>query len=125
MLVMNVVSHSYDYIFFFSSTTFHLSPQIKLSGGNDLEINRSKAQEKLWQSIYILFVLLHIIANMATTSTSNMGMEMCMMDENEINSASQKHLTMAQTTISQKKAKGKLIIESKRPPFWLGFQAMN
>ena len=32
---------------------------------------------------------------------------------------------MAQVTISQKKAKGKMVVEPKRPPFWLGFQAMN
>ena len=32
---------------------------------------------------------------------------------------------MAQVTISQKKAKGKLVTKPKRPPFWLGFQAVN
>ena len=62
---------------------------------------------------------------MGAASTTNMDMEMGMVDENEMNSSSQKRPTMAQVTISQNKAKGKLIIESKRPPFWLGFQAMN
>ena len=62
---------------------------------------------------------------MATTSTTNVDMEMGMVDENEMNFSSQKCPTMAQVTISQKKAKNKLITKSKRPPFWLGFQAMN
>ena len=63
---------------------------------------------------------------MATASTLNNDVDLCMMDENETNSASQKlPKSRAQVTISQKKAKGKLIFESKRPPFWLGFQAMN
>ena len=48
-----------------------------------------------------------------------------MVDENEMNSSSQKRPTMAQVTISQKKSKGKLITESKCPAFWLGFQTMN
>ena len=43
----------------------------------------------------------------------------------EMNSSSQKSPTMAQVTISQKKAKGKLVTKPKCPPFWLGFQAMN
>ena len=62
---------------------------------------------------------------MAAASATNVDMEMGMVDENEINSFSQKRPTMAQVTISQKKAKGKLAIEPKCPPFWLGFQAMN
>ena len=62
---------------------------------------------------------------MAIASTTNVDMEMGMVDENEMNSSSQKRPTMAQVTISQKKAKGKLVVEPKRPPFWLGFQAMN
>ena len=62
---------------------------------------------------------------MAATSTTNVDMEMGMVDENEMNSSSQKRPTMAQVTISQKKAKGKLVIEPKRPPFCLGFQTMN
>ena len=62
---------------------------------------------------------------MAAASATNVDMEMGMVDENEINSSSQKCPTMAQVTISQKKAKEKLVIEPNRPPFWLGFQAMN
>ena len=62
---------------------------------------------------------------MARASTTNMDMEMGMVDENEICSSSKKCPTMAQVTISQKKAKGKLVTKPKRPPFWLGFQAMN
>ena len=62
---------------------------------------------------------------MPTASTTNVDMEMGMMDENEIYSSSQKRPTMAQITISQKKAKGKLVTKPRRPPFWLGFQAMN
>ena len=62
---------------------------------------------------------------MATASTTNTDMEMGMVDENEMNSFSQKRPTMAQVIISQKKAKEKLVTEPKRPPFWLRFQAMN
>ena len=62
---------------------------------------------------------------MAAASTTNVEMEMGMVDENETISSSQKRSTMAQVTISQKKAKGKMVVEPKYPPFWLGFQAMN
>ena len=62
---------------------------------------------------------------MAAASTTNVDMEIGMVDENEIYSSSQKCPTMAQITISQKKAKGKVVNEPKRPPFWLGFQTMN
>ena len=58
---------------------------------------------------------------MAAASTANVDM----VDENEIYNSSQKCPTMAQVTISQKKAKGKLVTEPKCPPFWLRFQAMN
>ena len=57
---------------------------------------------------------------MVAASTTNVDLEMGMVDENEINNFSQKRPTMAQVTISQKKAKGKLVVEPKRPPFWLG-----
>ena len=62
---------------------------------------------------------------MVAASITNVDMEMGTVDENEMNSSSQKCPTMVQITISQKKAKDKLITESKRPHFWLGFQAMN
>ena len=62
---------------------------------------------------------------MVAASTTNVDMEIGMVDENEMNSSSQKCPTMAQVTICQKKAKGRLVTEPKRPPFWLGFQAMN
>ena len=54
---------------------------------------------------------------MATASTTNVDMEMDMVDENEMNNSFQKRPTMAQVTISQKKAKGKLVTKPKRPPF--------
>ena len=63
---------------------------------------------------------------MVAASTTNHGKDICMMDENEVeNCVSQKRPTMAQVIMRQKKAKVKLIIESKHSPFWLGFQAMN
>ena len=63
---------------------------------------------------------------MATARTTNNANDICMMDENEIdNTMSQKRPTVAQVTVSQKKVKGKLFSETKCPPFWLGFQAMN
>ena len=85
-----------------------------------------KIKVKLWKILHSSFVSWHKTKKMAAASTLNNDVDLCMMDENEINSASQKRpKSMAQITISQKKAKGKLIFESKCPPFWLGFQAMN
>ena len=55
---------------------------------------------------------------MATESTTNIAKDTYMIDENEMdNTVSQKHSTMAQVTMSQKKAKGKLFSETKCPPF--------
>ena len=49
-----------------------------------------------------------------------------MVGENDvINTVAHKWPTMAQVTVSQKKAKAKLLFGAKRPPFWLEFQAMN
>ena len=62
---------------------------------------------------------------MTAAGATNVDMEMGMVDENEMNSSSQKRPTMAQVTISQKKAKDQLVTEPKHPPFWLGFQAIN
>ena len=91
-----------------------------------MEVKRSKTKVKLCKIFHSPFVLWHRTKKMAATSTTNNDEDLYMMDENETNSASQKRpKSMAQVTISQKKAKGKLIFEYKHPPFWLGFQAMN
>ena len=112
--------------YFFSNTSIHLSPQIKLWEGIGVEVKRRKTKVKLCKVLHSSFVLWQRTEKMAAASTTNNDMDLCMMDENKTNSASLKRpKSMAQVTISQKKAKGKLIFESKCPPFWLGFQAMN
>ena len=112
--------------YFCSITTFHLSPQIKLSKGIGVEVKRSKTKVKLCKILHSSFVSWHKTEKRAATRTTNNDVDLCMMDENETNSASQKcPKSMAQATISQKRAKGKLIFELKCPSFWLGFQAMN
>ena len=110
---------------FYSKVKIQPSPQIKLWGGYGLRENRKISSTKLWKFSYLLLIFWYIGENMVVASTTNMDMEMGMVDENEINSSSQKRPTMAQVTISQKKAKGKLVVEPKRPLFWVGFQAMN
>ena len=112
-------------IHFYSKDKIQSSPQIKLWGGSSFRENRSKTLTNLWKNLYSLLKLWYLGEKMAAASATNVDMEMAMVDENEINSSSQKRPTMAQVTISQKKAKGKLVFEPKRPPFWLGFQAMN
>ena len=57
---------------------------------------------------------------MAAASATNVDTEMGMVDENEINSSSQKRPTMAQVTISQKKAKGNWSLNQNALPFGLG-----
>ena len=109
---------------FYSKAIIQPSPQIKLWGGYGFRANRKTSYTKLWKIPHLL-IFLHIGENMAAASTTNVEVEMGMVDENEIISSSQKRPTMAQVTISQKKAKGKMVVEPKRPPFWLGFQAMN
>ena len=109
----------------YSKAKIQLSPQIKLWGGFDLRGNREKSSIKLWKFSYFILIFMYIGENMAAASTTNVDLEMGMADENEINNFSQKCPTMAQVTISQKKAKEKMVVEPKRPPFWLGFQAMN
>ena len=109
----------------YSKAKIQLSPQIKLWRGFGLRGNRKTSSTKLWKCSYFISISLYIGENMAATSTTNVDLEMGMVDENEINNFSQKRPTMAQVTISQKKAKGKMVVEPKRPPFWLGFQAMN
>ena len=96
--------------YFFSNITIHLSPQIKLWEGIGVEIRRSKTKVKLCKIPHSSYVLWHRIENMTATSTTNHDIDFCLMDENEMNSALQKHPTMAQVTISQKKAKSKLRI---------------
>ena len=113
-----------DKKYFYSKAKIQPSPQIKLWGGKGLRKDRSKTNAKLWKKPYSLLILWYI-GVMAAASTTNVDMEMGMVDENEIYSSSQKCPTMAQITISQKKAKGKVVNEPKRPPFWLGFQPMN
>ena len=103
-------------IYFYSKAKIQPSPQIN---------NRRKTHAKLWKFFYLLLILWYIGANMATTSTTKVDMETDMVDENEMNSSFQKCPTMAQVSISQKKAKGKLVTKPKRLPFWFGFQAMN
>ena len=112
-------------IHFCSKAKIQLSPQIKLWGGSGLRENESKTHTNLWKNLYLLLKLWDIGEKMAAASATNVDMEMDMVDENEINSSFQKRPTMAQVTISQKKAKGELVIEPKRLPFWLGFEAMN
>ena len=104
-------------IYFYSKAKIQPSRQIKLWGGNGLRENRSKTHTKLWKFFYLLLILWYIGEKMATISATNVDMEMGMVNENEINSSSQKRPTMAQVTISQKKAKGKLVTEPKCPPF--------
>ena len=112
--------------YFFSNTSIHLSPQIKLWEGIGVEVKRNKTKIKPCKILHSSFVSWHKTEKMATASTTNNDVDLCMMDENETNSVAQKRLkSMAQVIISQKKAKGKLIFESKSPPFLLGFQAMN
>ena len=111
-------------VIYFFNTIIHLSPQIKLWGGISMETRRSKTKVKLCKIPYSSYVLWHKTENMVVASTTNHDANVhCLMDENEMNSISQKHPTMAQVIISQKKAKGKFIFESKHPPFWLGFQS--
>ena len=112
-------------IHFYSKAKIQSSPQIKLWGGSSFRENRSETLTNLWKNLHSLLKLWYLGEKMAAASATNVDMEMAMVDENEINSSSQKRPTMAQVTISQKKAKGKLVFEPKRPPFWLGFQAMN
>ena len=109
----------------YSKAKIQPSPQIKLWGGYGLRGNRKISSTKLWKCSYFLLIFWYIGENMAAISTTNVDLEMGMVDENEINNFSQKRPTMAQVTISQKKAKGKMVVEPKRPPFWLGFQGMN
>ena len=109
---------------FYPKVKIQPSPQIKLWGGYGLRENRKISYAKLWKISYLL-IFWYTGENMTRASTTNVDMEMGMVDENEIISSSQKRPTMAQVTISQKKAKGKLVVEPKHPPFWLGFQAMN
>ena len=110
--------------YFFSKSKYQSNPKIKLWGGHDLEMTRSEAIEKSYITLYLCIVLCH--RKMAASSTTNNGQDICMMGEIDvINNTMQKSPTMAQITISQKKAKAKLFSRAKRPPFWLGFQAMN
>ena len=104
---------------FYSKAKIQPSPQIKLWGGKGLRENRRKSNAKFWKKLYSLLILWYIGA-MVAANTTNVDMEMGMVDENEIYSPSQKRPTMAQVTISQKKAKGKLVTKPKRPSFWLG-----
>ena len=86
---------------FYSKVKIQPSPQIKLWGGYGLRKNRKISSTKLWKLSYLL-IFWYIGENMAAASTTNMDMEMGIVDENEINSSSQKRPTMAQVTISQK-----------------------
>ena len=84
----------------YSKAKIQLSPQIKLWGGYGLRGNRKTSSTKLWKCSYFILISLYIGENMAAASTTNVDLEMGMVDENEINNFSQKRPTMAQVTIS-------------------------
>ena len=79
---------------FYSKAIIQPSPQIKLWGGYGLRENRKTSYTKLWKIPHLL-TFWHIGENMAAASTTNVEMEMGMVDENEIISSSQKRPTMA------------------------------
>ena len=108
-----------------SKIVIQLGPQIKLWKRGNVEIEGSKNIAKLEKNAYFCHVLWYRKGIMGAASTTNVAKDSCMMDENEVdNGMLQKRQTMAQVTMSQKKAKGKLLFETKFPFFWLGFQVM-
>ena len=113
---------SYYYAHLSSTTTNQLGSQIKLWKGNDLVNLRSKILVKQIKNLYLLHALCQIGLHIVVASTTNHEKDICMMNENDVeNCVSQKRPTIAQVTMSQKKAKGKLFFEAKHPPFLLGF----
>ena len=87
---------------------------------------KNKIQVKPFENFHLFCVVYYKILQMIRVSTTNDAKDTFMMDENEIeNSVSERHSIMIQIIMSQKKAKSKVITESKRPLFWLGFEAIN
>ena len=72
----------------YSKAKIQLSPQIKLWGGFGLRGNRKTSSTKLWKRSYFISISLYIGENMVAASTTNVDLEMGMVDENEINNFS-------------------------------------
>ena len=108
----------------FFQITNQRSPQIKLWGGGNLKMVRSKTVAKLYKILNVSILL--CTRKMVAARSSNNEQDTYMIGENDIiHNVAQKCPTIAQVTMSQKKVKAKLFPEAKWPPFWLRFQDMN
>ena len=127
-VMFNIKNH------FFSTTKYPSGPPIKWWEGIGQEVERSN--NLLYATLNVskmlslfsekdeAFDFIHRFVKMAQTSSTR-HMDVCIVDENEIITTSQKRTTSALATSSQKKAKNKKDLKTKYSSLWLGFQALN
>ena len=99
------------------------APHMHLWKGVNLGVKRN---EPLSKTLCLHFVFFNRVANFQDNSSSLMVPTNTFHNEDNDALMSQKRPSFAcVTTSSQKKAKGTSTLELRRPPFWLGFKALN
>jgi hypothetical protein len=114
----------------FSMIMLHSAPQIKLWGGVNHEIKRRNSTSHKNHSILTQNFFIFSMSQRPTSSTSSQRYKdkLTALDndtDTEMFVTQKRNSSSTQGVSSQKKAKGKSNPGLKRPPFWLGYQAMN
>jgi hypothetical protein len=112
-----------------SSLSLHSTPQNRIwKGKNHVNIKSINIKVKTTRSLTQLFYFFRMSLRATNSSSSQRYKEKLLaleIDPDIEMFTTQKRSSTSQVTANQKKAKGKSNSGLKRPPFWLGFQALN
>ena len=112
------------YTIYSSSLTRHPTPQ----ANSWMDIYYVKGKSKNTRSLTRNFVFIRMSQRITNSSSSQKYKDRLLALENDPDIdmfVTQKRTSSSQATLTQKKAKGKQNAGFTRPPFWLGFQALN
>ena len=112
----------------FSKVMLHPAPQIKLWGEEDLEITRSNSIKQNAFKLLTKNLCIFRMSHRATNSSSSQRYKeklLALENDPDVEMFVTQKRSSSTTQVTTKKAKGKSNSGLKRPPFWLGFQALN
>jgi hypothetical protein len=113
-----------------SFLTLHPNPQSMVwKRKNNVNVKRNSIILKTTRNLTQIVVMLRMSQRATNSSSSQRYKEKLLTLDNDpdidIFVTQNRTSFSSQATLTQKKAKGKPNADSTRPPFWLGFQAMN
>ena len=120
--------------YYFSTTNYHIGPSIKWWEDIGYKAQRSNVLTNTTKNLInislkifsksFIHAALYMTKYMAEASSTT-NMDVCVVEENEIMTTSQKKITLALVTITQNKAKSKKSLEPNGLSLWLRFKALN